>query len=117
MSELPSNQNLDIRENGRLQTSLNILEELLISNAQFPQIWSRKIIVLKYLAHGHWSYGSALAMTTQPEAKTQFKVSKSYAKKLLPTTKQSVENFPDDEWFAFEREEALEDFSEWADSV
>lgn len=47
LSELPSNKSLDIRENGRLRVSLHILDELLKTNARFPQVWSHKIIVLK----------------------------------------------------------------------
>lgn len=118
LSELPSNKSLDVRENGRLRVSLEILDEMLKSNERFPQIGSTKIIVLKYLAHSHWATSNALRTTTnQQEIKLEREKSKAYARGLLSTTEQAVEKFPDGKWFSFEREEALEDFSEWDDSV
>ena len=114
LSELPSNQSLDIRDNGRLQVSLGILNEMLKTNADFPQIWATKIVVLKYLAHGHWAYGNALSLTTQQEETLRHHhVTQEYANALLSTTQRATQQFPDDPWFAFEYKEAREDFSVW----
>lgn len=115
LSELPSNQSLDIRENGRLQVSLGIVNEMLKTNADFSQIWATKIVVLKYLAHSYWSYSNALSLNTeQEETQLYHHYAKKYANALLSTTQQSIKQFPDDQWFVFEYEEAREDFSVWA---
>lgn len=115
LSELPSNQSLDMRENGRLQVSLGILNEMLKTNVDFPQIWATKIAVLKYLAHGHWAYSNGLSLTTQQEETQRHRhFTQKYADALLSTTKRATKQFPNDPWFAFEYEEAREDFSVWA---
>jgi len=114
LSSLPNSNELDIRENGSLRVSLDILDKLLKSNARFPQIWAQKIIVLNYLAHSHWSMGNALSLTTEvDQASLHITNSKRYASDLLTTTQNAVVRFPDDNWFIAERDTALEDFAEW----
>lgn len=114
LSSLPDSNELDIRENGSLKVSLGILDNMLKSNAKFPQIWSQKIIVLNYLAHSHWAMGNALSITKEADKATlHINQSKLYAKALIKTTQNAVERFPNDDWFIEERETALEDFSEW----
>ena len=118
LSELPSNQSLDIRENGRLQVSLGILDEMLKTNADFPQIWATKIIVLKYLAHGYWGYSNALSITTeQEETQLSRHLTQKYAHRLLSTTEQATKQFPDDPWFVYEYEQARDDFSVWISAI
>lgn len=111
LSELPDNQQLDIRYNGRLFVSNGILTELLKSNSKFPEVWAQKIIVLNYLVHGYLSLSNALMITTEQEkyenAKYTFNI---LHKELKETLDKAIELYPNDEWFLEQKSEFEDNF-------
>lgn len=111
LSELPDNQQLDIRYNGRLFVANGILTELLKSNSKFPAIWAQKIIVLNYLVHGYSSLSNALMITTEQEkyenAKYTFNI---LHKELKETLDKAIELYPNDEWFLEQKSEFEDNF-------
>lgn len=111
LSELPDNQQLDIRYNGRLFVANGILTELLKSNSKFPEVWAQKIIVLNYLVHGYSSLSNALMITTEQEkyenAKYTFNI---LHKELKETLDKAIELYPNDEWFLEQKSEFEDNF-------
>ncbi|STZ56149.1 Uncharacterised protein [Moraxella lacunata] len=111
LSELPDNQQLDIRYNGRLFVANGILTELLKHNPDTPAVLAQKIIVLNYLVHGYSAFSNALMMTTEKEkyenAKHTFTILHQEYKEILD---KAIELYPNDEWFLEKREEFEDNF-------
>lgn len=111
LSELPNNQQLDTRYNGRLFVANGILTELLKYNPDTPAILAQKIIVLNYLVHGYSAFSNALMMTTEKEkyenAKYTFTILHQEYKEILD---KATELYPNDEWFLEKRQDFEDNF-------
>lgn len=110
LSQLPDNQQLDLRENGRLQVALTVLNEMLKYNPQFAQIWATKIIVLKYLVHGYSAMANAMVAIDKQSAQAYQQQFDGYLQEFYTTIKETESRFPNDEWFAYEKAEMQHEF-------
>ncbi len=114
LHKMPNNNTLDLREDGRLQVSLDIFTEMLKYNEKFPQLWAEKIIVLTFLINGHWAIANALSAPEEHlEKQDNLVKSRYFTHELLITLQRAVEKFPHDSWFIEEQTKAHEIFKDF----